>query len=265
MSQPTTEMMRAPWRYEPFHPGITKFCICTGYLIVLVAVPVWLFLLDLISPPSPSLPAEELLARMQDNQIPLLLGCSILMFIWTLFLAWMAPITMYIRRMERSPILTFAQLICCGGCLAGIYLTPVFIALAGFRAEDPLVVQTLWDTSMFFFIYTFPPFAFSQIIIGIAILTDVNEKPMFPRWFGYFNIFCGIGTTPSYMLPFFFEGPFAYNGLVVWWFVLIVYFGWFLVATCMVHQRINKDIAAQEAGKQEETTTTSGTAAPAAG
>ena len=265
MSQAQTEAMRAPWRFESFHPTITQLCISAGYLIVLVAVPVWVFMLGLTNPPSPSMPANELLARIQDIQIPMLLGCSILMFIWTLFCFWMAPITMYIRRMERSPILTLAQLICCGGCLAAIYLTPLFIALAAFRAEDALVVQTFWDISMFFFIYTFPPFGFSQIIIGVAVLTDVNEKPLFQRWFGYFNVFCGIGTTPCYVLPFFMDGPFAYNGLIVWWFVLIVYFAWFLVATIVFHQKIRRDIAAQRAGEQEEAITSSASPVPAAG
>lgn len=238
--------MLAPSNHPPFNKRISLYCTYAGYVIILVGTPVWLFLLDLINPPSPSLPAEDLLRRVQDNQLPLLLGCSIVLFIWCLFIFWMAPITEYIRRMERAPILTFATLIACGGCVASIFLTPLFISLAGFRAEDALVVQTYWDIAMYMFIFTFPPFTFCQFILGIAVFADVNEEPLFPRWFAYFCIFCGMGTMPAYLLPFFHEGPFAYNGIIVWWFELIVYFSWFLTTTWMVHQRLKMDIAEQE-------------------
>ena len=85
MSQPHTG------NHQPFDPQVALFCTCTGYVIVVMGLLIFGFLMGFIDPPSPSLAPEELLRWVQDNQVPMLLGCSILMLIWSLFIFWMPP------------------------------------------------------------------------------------------------------------------------------------------------------------------------------
>lgn len=246
MSRAESNAMQTSSNHLPFDPAIALFCIYTGYAVIFLSVPVTLFLVGFIDPPSPSLAPEELLRRMQDNQLSVLLGSSILLFLWSLFMFWMAPIIMYIRRMERAPILTTASLIYAGGGLCLIVLTPMLFAMAAFRAEDALVVQASWDFAMFMFIYSIPPFTFFFFILAAAIFRDINATPTFPRWYAYYCIFAGLVTLTGYLLVFFHDGPFAYNGLIVFWVFLTDYFAWFLTTTIVVHRKLKEDIRKQQ-------------------
>ena len=246
MSQPHTATMQAPSDHQFFDPAVARFSISTGYAIIFLGTPVVLFLMGFIDPPSASLAPEALLQRVQENQLSMLLGNSICLFLWCLFMFWMAPILMYIRRMERAPILTFASLIYAGGGYAAIFLTPMLFALSAFRAEEALIVQTAWDFGMFMFIYSIPPFTFFFFIVAAAIFRDINPTPTLPRWYAFYSIFAGIGTMPSFLLVFFHDGPFAYNGIVVFWILLLDYFLWLLVTTIVVHKKLNEDTRKQE-------------------
>jgi hypothetical protein len=60
---------------------------------------------------------------------------------------------------------------------------------------------------------------------------DKREKPIFPRWFGYFNFWIGIMFIPGELIWFFKTGPFAWNGLVSFWFVVAAFSVWMVLMT----------------------------------
>jgi hypothetical protein len=154
---------------------------------------------------------------------------------------WCAPILLYVRRMERVPLLTFACLANVGGGAAVITTIAVAWTVMAFRAENALIVQVFNDFGFFLFLYTWPPFAIFMWVIAIAILRDVNPTPTFPRWVAYYNVYAGIGMAPASLMGLFKTGPLAYNGLLAFWLVAIDFFLWMVVMSVVMMKVIGAD------------------------
>jgi hypothetical protein len=77
------------------------------------------------------------------------------------------------------------------------------------------------------------------LAVGACILKDKAED-VYPRWLGYFNIWVAVLFLPGSLLYFFKDGPFAWNGLFVWWIPLSVFFGWFIVMFVMTIKSLNR-------------------------
>jgi hypothetical protein len=58
---------------------------------------------------------------------------------------------------------------------------------------------------------------------AFAILSDKAPQPILPRWLAYLNIWVPIVFTPGIVLQFFKSGPFAWNGIFVFWIPATVF------------------------------------------
>jgi hypothetical protein len=76
---------------------------------------------------------------------------------------------------------------------------------------------------------------------AFAILTDTRTTPLFPRWLGYLNIWAAITFTPGVILPFFKSGPFAWNGIFVFWIPAIVFAIQFVANVIHLLKAINSE------------------------
>ena len=61
-----------------------------------------------------------------------------------------------------------------------------------------------------------------NIAIGIAAFKDTEAK-VFPRWLGYFNFWAALAFLPAALLYFFKTGPFAWDGVFVFWVPLTIF------------------------------------------
>lgn len=235
MNQPTVhDSMRA----DPF---LMRLCLWSGLMLVLFTIIGFGWLLGYVNPPSPAMPAEEFLARVQENQIPMLIGCALCTFFWSFWVTWAAPIIIYIRRMERAPLLTYASLANVGGGAAVITGIAVSWTVMAFRAEDTLIVQAFNDLGFFLFLYTWPPFGIWMVIIAIAIFRDINPEPTFPRWVAFYNCFAAFMMAPASLMGLFKTGPFAYNGLLAFWLVAVDFFVWMVVMSFVLFAVIKRE------------------------
>jgi hypothetical protein len=64
---------------------------------------------------------------------------------------------------------------------------------------------------------------------GIAVLLDKRERPLFPRWLGYYNLWVALMFTPGTFNVFFHNGPLAWNGIIAWYLPLAVFATWMIV------------------------------------
>ena len=208
------------------------------------------FLMGFIPPPSPALSAEELAQIFIDRKIGIRIGTMIECIGFTFWGTWAISIVVCMRRMERGiPVLTYASIANAGGAWVFFLLMPITWAMIAFRPEtmDPKFIQIMNDYVWFIFILSWPPFAFFMIFIAVAIFRDHNVPTIYPRWVAFFNLWCAVLISPAALIEFVKTGPFAYDGLISFWFIYIVFFGWIMVMSVLTLKALTRAAAAAAA------------------
>jgi len=205
-----------------------KAAACCGLgCVVLFFVGFWA-VAQFIPPPSPLAGAQEVADRFRGDENRIRAGLIMCMFAVALMGPWVAALTVQMRRIEgRNSVLAFTQL-ALGAILVleFIYLT-MFWQVATFRPDrSPEAVQLLNDMAWLPFIALVGSVVIQAAVIGIAILGDHSFEPVFPRWAGYFNLWCALMFTPGSVTVFFKDGPLAWNGIIAWYLPLAAFGIW---------------------------------------
>lgn len=141
-----------------------------------------------------------------------------------------ALIAVRIAQMDRrrySP-LAYVQLVATGLAVVAILLPTFAFAAASYRPErDPQITQALNDLGWLPFVMNWPAATIQCLAVGIAILAAANQ--IWPRWLGYFNLWCGFIFAAGGLVVLFKDGVFAWNGLLAFWLVAVVFGVWFLI------------------------------------
>lgn len=183
-------------------------------------------------PPSPSIGPAEIAAHFRENAAGILAGSFLVNIGVALSIALVAGVSAQIRRMDApsAQVLSYVQL--ASGTAASLFLMlPVMIlSTAAFRAErSPELILMLHDFATF---ATFLPFSVATLeawIIAVAIFTDRSDRPVFPRWLGYYNVLAGLSYVPMGLVAMFKTGAFASNGLLGWWVPTILVAPWYVL------------------------------------
>jgi hypothetical protein len=241
-SQPAAEPVHSGWLATfRIDPVIARVFVWSGLSLVLMTVIGFAWLMRMVPPHAPTDTAAQTLAWVRGNQTSILIGAALVTFFWSFWVTWGAPLILYIRRMERTPLLTFASLANVGGGSAVITTIAVTWTVMAYRAQDAVIVQGFHDFGWFLFLYTWPPFGFLMLFIATAILRDVNPEPTFPRWLAYYNIYAAIAMAPANFMGLFKTGPLAYNGVLAFWVVAVDFFVWMVVMSVMLLKAIGRD------------------------
>jgi hypothetical protein len=150
-----------------------------------------------------------------------------------------ALIGVHMVRMEgRTPILTFLQLIT--GAATGVFLVMpmLLMTMITFRPDrSPELTVTLNDISWLLFLTPIGPFMIQNVAIGAAILSDRNG--ILPRWVGYLNFWVAFLFIPDILAFFFHSGPFAWNGIFIFWLAFAAYAVFLIVMGLVLRQAVN--------------------------
>jgi hypothetical protein len=114
---------------------------------------------------------------------------------------------------------------------------------AAFRPElwSDHTILLLNDYSWIIFVIGFVPFVAFFAATGFAILSDEDERPLYPRWAGYLSVFLATMQMSAAPLVYCKVGPFAWNGLIAFWMPVVEFFTWFIVFTVLTLRAINSD------------------------
>jgi hypothetical protein len=201
-----------------------------------------------IPPPSPNDSALQVQAMYQDNPTGIRIGLFLTCMGAALIGPFVASVSSQMRRIEgdRHHPLSNTQL-GLGMLMVLLFIIPCFLLLAAaYRPDrDPAITQALNDAGWLPFVGGFMATFFQLIAIGICIFQDTEQK-VYPRWLGYFNFWAALILVPAGIDVFFKTGPFAWNGFMAFWLVLVVFCVWFLVMFNETRKAINRE-AAEEA------------------
>jgi hypothetical protein len=215
-------------------------CVWSGAVFVALFMVGFWPLANYLPPILPSASAAEIAAMYQEHTLQIRLGLVLMMLAFALILPFAAVISIQISRMEGLPsVLSYTQL-AAGSSNAVLAIIPCLLwTTAAYRPERSAEsIQIFNDMAWITFLWPVGTFVVQVVALGLATLGDKNERPICPRWFGFFNLWCAVLFMPGAMLTFFKTGPFAWSGLLVFWLGVVAFFGWYTVTFAVLRASI---------------------------
>jgi hypothetical protein len=212
---------------------------CGPAAIVLFLVGLW-FVAGLIPPPSPAQDAGQIAELYRSHRGGIQVGMALLMLGAALIGPFCAEISTQMRRIQpaHSPLAAIQY----GLGVAGIFvilLPAMTMQVAAFRPDrDPDLLLLVNDAAWLFLVGTLSLFIVQVTAIAACVLQD-HDQLVFHRWVGYFNIWAALLVVPGLLIYFFTTGPFAWNGILVFWLGLTVLGAWFVVMTVALRRAIH--------------------------
>ncbi len=122
------------------------------------------------------------------------------------------------------------------------FFLPAFLwTTAAFRPQrSPEITQALVDLGWLFFITPIAPFILQYVTLAIAIFRDKRPRPAFPRWAAYLQLWVSLSFVPAIGAMFLKTGPFAWNGLLVWWIPFAMFTGWFVLMITLTWRAVRQ-------------------------
>lgn len=213
---------RALGEWGIVNPRVLTLCALGGPAAVVVTLTGWLIAGMLPLPLGPGAPMSEVRAFYLEH--PTLTGAGFVLASLgiVLYAPLVATISMHLLRIEgRRPVLALTQL-ATGTATLLLNLLPMLLwAMATFRTDrSDDTVLLLHDMGWLILFPAIMLFCLQNLSIGIAVLSG---QTVFPRWVGYVNFFVAVSFIPDIFAYFFHSGPFAWNGVLVFWLALTTY------------------------------------------
>jgi hypothetical protein len=196
-----------------------------------------------IPPPSPSLTPVAVALHYAEHANGVRAGMVLTLISGMFVMPMVGVISAQIRRIPRiSSAVVYAQISAGAAGTVFFFLGAVAFLTAAYRPERAIdITYVLNDFAWIMAVITWPPACMQCVIIGIAVLSDAGTPPVFPRWVAFLNFWVAIGFVPSGLLPFFKSGPFAWNGLLVFWLAGSVFGAWFIAMTVVLLKAIRQE------------------------
>lgn len=197
----------------------------------------------MMPPRSPGESPAQIVDFMQSDN--LLLACAILTASFGLAPLSNAVYLIQIKRMSVSPVFRYSLMVgSMSGAIVGMLFPMFCFGLGSFRpGYDPAVLAMLYDFGYLAYIGSLGCFCAMWLAFGLAIILDQNN--VLPKWLGYYTVWqyvTELMAAPVWMST---SGPFAWNGLMTFWFAMVVYVPWQIIVYVCIWRAI-KDQPARE-------------------
>jgi hypothetical protein len=234
-----------------------KWSAWGGPVLIVSFVIGWGVLGGFLPPIPPSTNAADTARWFQDDTTMLRIGLLLCLAGSPFLGPWAAAISAQLKRIEPGQTtLSNGQLVL-GAAMIPSFIAPLCVwAGIAFRPDgDPEITQRLNDVAWMMWIANSYLPALQAAVIGIAILRDRRDRPIFARWQGYFSLWCVLLWIPGGLVIFFKSGVFSWNGLISWWLVAATYVIWVITITTGLLRRA---IPHQEREEAERNTAPAG-------
>ena len=208
-----------------------------------------MFMIGLLPPMSPSLTAQQVAAFWSTDTGLKRCGLVVMLAGAGLQVPFGALVAIRIKQMEgRYPVLAYIQLVGTALSVVAIIMPTFAFAAASFRPErDPQITQALNDLGWLPFVMNWPAATIQCLAIGFAVFGA--ERSVWPRWFGYWNVWCSFILAAGGLVVLFKDGVFAWNGLLAFWLAAAFFGTWFLMLTWQLLATIDTTQGPQPVGR----------------
>ncbi|MUL65929.1 hypothetical protein BOO86_15745 [Mycobacterium sp. CBMA 234] len=202
----------------------------------------WVALAGFVPPPSPTASAGQVAQFYRGHLLGIRIGMVLALSASSLLLPWGGALCAQMLRVEgpRSPLVW--TWVAAQGCVFIEFVYPcTFWLMAAFRPEDATRVQTFNDLGWLPFLGIVCSGIIQMIALAIVTFRDRTPQRVFPRWFGYFQLWCAISVALTFGVWIFKTGPLAWDGIIGFWIPVTGYFVWVVVTTVVTGRAIRND------------------------
>jgi hypothetical protein len=192
----------------------------------------WWFLLGMVPPPAPTLPAADVAAYYTEHAGNIKIGAVICSWVSACMVPYSLVIAFQLARIEPGkPVWSVLSL--CSGCLMSMFLVfpPIIWGVIAFEPTRPAEITSALNQLANLTLVTTDQFYIFQMIAVWVVAMKAKPDPLsaFPRWLGWMNLWIAIifeVGAPSFLFK---TGPWAWNGIIVFWLPFTFYFTWQIV------------------------------------
>lgn len=223
---------------------IHLLCAYSGLAFAFLTLIGIIVLARFFPPPSPALATPDVVALYAGNLTGVRLGMVSMMMGAGLFIPFTSLITHYLIRIEgRVGVISVMQIMGGYANMMLFFYPCLWWLTASFRPDrDVELIQMLHDAAWLQYLGALAPFLFMLASVAVAAFVDDDPEPVFPRWYGWFNLLAISAFLPDQLIFFFHSGPFAWSGLFGWWIPLFDFFGWILVTFYLLRKAVLADM-----------------------
>jgi hypothetical protein len=210
----------------------------------------WGILAGNIPPVGPDVSPEGLQAWFTDNSTPIAIGTSACLTATSLYFVWACAISQVMRRIEgKGGLLSSLEQL--GGVIT---CAPITVAMGLFLTcsreaafVDAATIHMLYHLGWFIMDLAYMVTSWQIAAISIVFMRDRREKQLVPNYVSWWGWVTFASFFPVSLIPFVFNGPFAWNGSFNFWIAFFTWFIWCPMLSTFVIKAIGRIKAEDEA------------------
>jgi hypothetical protein len=208
-----------------------------------------IFLLQQVPTKNPSWSAEQVAAWYAENQGKITWGAVICGWTGAFMMPILAVLAVQMARVEGGwKVWSVLSLV--SGALMSLFLAlpPLFWGVAAYTAprKDPEVTALMHELGTLTLTTTDQYYIFMWVgvtVIALRPATQLVKNNPFPRWWGYLSLWITIMFEAGAVAFVPRSGPFAWNGLLVFWSPLTLFGVWISIQSWLVFRSLRAQAA----------------------
>lgn len=225
-----------------------------GIAFAIIYGTVYMFLLDMVPLKSPTWTPQHVADWYVENQGKIKWAAVIDSWVGAFMMPILVVVVVQMARVEKGGLRIWSVLSLVSGALFSLFLVlpPIFWGVAAYSAprSNPDITNLMHELACLTFVTGAQFYIFMWIgitVIALRPATQLVKNNPFPRWWGYTNLFMAILFEPGALAFVPRTGPFAWNGLLVFWVPLFNFFAWLVIQSWLIFRALR----AQEADPEE--------------
>jgi hypothetical protein len=192
----------------------------------------------MMPPRSPSSSSTQIVVFMQSHN--LVIASAILTISFGLAPLSNSLYLIQIKRMSVSPVFRYSVMVgSMTGAIVGMLFPMFCFGLGAFRSGyRPSTLAMLYDFGYLAYIGSLGCFCVMWMAFGLAIILDKNN--VLPKRLGYYTVWQYVTELMAAPVWIAKSGPFAWNGLMTFWFAMVLYVSWQMIVYVCIYRAIKE-------------------------
>ena len=237
---------------HPAEPGRSLFSersqraiLWWGIVMAVVYGLSFVFLLQQAPLKNPEWSAEQVAAWYVHNQGKIKLGAVLCSWTGAFMMPILAVVTIQMARVETGGWKIWSALSLVSGAMMSLFLMlpPMLWGVAAYTAprKNPEVTTLMHELASLTMTTTDQFYVFLWVgvtVIALRPATQLVKNNPFPRWWGYLSLWMNIMFEAGAIAFIPRSGPFAWNGLLVFWSPFVLFTAWITVQSWLIFRAL---------------------------